>query len=304
MGLFKNKDQVITAPVDPTKLITKSPVEEWQGGNVKFDIPEDYIGVFFYDRMNYVFYREDILIPQTKEEAFFPKKAFISGNKFKFYLVNPNYKFDTIKTAILNQHYEKEKAKGVEFKCTFRVDLYIKLLKGNKSILKEVVKNHADRIESLDEIIQADVSPILNKVVARYVSEELANSNYIYEEFNKSTHLEKIQKNVIVSLKDELQRFAVRPYELTLNIFTPEEGEKRLTQINDIMFEKVIDTLEHEMHDTVRKEHIEDRELDIKEKKSVDAQQTTSGDTFKCPQCNNIVDKKFAFCPYCKKELK
>ena len=147
MGLFKNKDQVITAPVDPTKLITKSPVEEWQGGNVKFDIPEDYIGVFFYDRMNYVFYREDILIPQTKEEAFFPKKAFISGNKFKFYLVNPNYKFDTIKTAILNQHYEKEKAKGVEFKCTFRVDLYIKLLKGNKSILKEVVKNHADRIE-------------------------------------------------------------------------------------------------------------------------------------------------------------
>lgn len=303
MGLFKSKDQIITAEVDQTKLITKSPVEDYLGGNVQFDIPEDYIGVFLYDRMNYVFYREDIIIPQSNKEAFFPKKAFIGGKKFKFYLINPDYKFDTIKTAILGQHYEKEKAKGVEFKCTFRVDLYIRLLKGNKTTLKNIVKKYADRIESLDEVIQEDVSPILNKVVSKYVSEELANSKYIYEEFNKSSHLERIQKNVIASLKEELAQFAVRPYELTLNIYTPEEGEKRLTQINDIMFEKVIDDLEHEMHDAVRKEHIEDRELDIKEKKSLDAS-TVISNKYKCPQCNNLVDKDFAFCPYCKKELK
>ncbi len=301
---LRNKAETITASTDAKKLITKSKESEYSGAKtISFEVPDDYVGCLIYNKESYVFYPEDYIIPQAKEPCTLPRAFFTKGKNFKFYLINLNYQFDTIKTAVLDQYYYKETMPEVEIKCSFRIDLHIKLLKTKKRLLMQIVKKHADKIEDLQQIIQEEVSPIFHRIVKRCVEEGLANTGHKIEIFSQSENQDQISQKVVLALKEELSEYAVKPYELTLNLYTPEEGEKRLTKINDIMFDKALDDLEHKFHDERRKDIKEDREFEVKLGQTGN-KAILKENEIRCPYCQNIVDKKFPFCPYCQKELK
>ena len=298
----KKKNQVVTAEVDNSKFITLSADTEYLGGEITFDVPEDYAGCLIYGKESFVFFSFDSIVPQYTKSCYLDKKFFTLGNNFKFYLINLNYQFDTIKTAIVDQYYTKEKLPGVEIKCTFRIDLHVQLNKYHLDSVKKIIRTNANNLDSLNQIIQTNVSPALKTVVGKYIVEELGACNHMYEEFILPVHTDNIQSKVIQALKSQLAPFGVRPTELTINIFTPEEGEQRLTMINDMMFDKYIDQLEHEFHDPSRADLREDREH--AERMAANHSNNTVNGQNKCPQCNNMVDVNFTFCPYCQRKLK
>lgn len=298
----KKVNQYVTAEVSNDKFITKSEVTKHEGGDVTFDVPEDYAGCLVYGKESYVFFDFDTIIPQVSQSCFLPKNFFTLGDTFKFYLINLNYKFDTIKTAVLDQYYYKEQLPGVEIKCTFRIDLHVQLNSYNLDNVKKIIRTNANNLDSLNQIIQSNVAPTLKTVVTKYIVEELALAEHKYEEFVLPQHTDAVQAKVVQSLKSQLAPFGVRPTELTISIFTPQEGEQRLTKINDLMFDKVIDQLEHEFHDPARADLAEDREHEQKMAQTNRSGKTSSQN--KCPQCNNMVDVNFTFCPYCQKKLK
>jgi len=298
--MFSKKGQVVTANYQEDKLIIKSEITKHIGKDVYFEVPEQCAGCLIYDNQAFVFFPEDKIISLANEVCSLPKKFFTKGKAFEFYLLNLDYNFDTVKTAVTNLYYVKDKLPGVKIKCTFRIDLHIQLLKYKKETLRSIIVRNADKIDDLDTIIQNEVSPALKRIVSEYIANELALVEHKYEEFIKPAHQDAIEKKVIVELKDTLAEYGVKPIDLTINIFTPEEGETRLTKINDLMFEKVVDDLEHSFHDERRKDLREDREFEVK----LQAQTSETKSKLLCPQCNNEVEESFAFCPFCQKELK
>lgn len=301
----KKKNQVVSAETNPQLFITKSQDTKHLGGDVTFDVPEDYAGCLIYGQESYVFYSFDNIIPQVNESCFLPKKFFTLGDTFQFYLINLNYKFDTVKTAIVDQYYFKENLPNVEIKCTFRIDLHLRLNKNNLNAVKKVIRTNSSNLDKLNQLIQDAAGPSLKVAVGRAITEQLGACNHQYEELIKPESMDNLNKRTVPLLMQDLAPFGVRPESLMVNIFTPEEGEKRLTQINDMMFDKYIDQLEHEFHDPARADLKEDREhLERMAHNGVQTtpQQATPRGNF-CSQCGKPISATDKFCPSCGNKL-